>query len=257
MKNKMEDKEKKKITKQSVKKWLKKNAPLICVSLAAFVLLVGVLIVVFQAEEELVQYEIKNENLYTYSLNHRLDFYTQVTLDHEDNVTKMLYNGEEITLFTEPIYYVGKKVAIFPRKMTVVFPINGRIQRKINRYTRVNAEGLQVVAMNTKLKYALTDSFIFDGGDVYFFNEDGVIAYGDKKIEVSKFSFIRCEYRGSLSIYDYKKDEMIFDEEVKENVIAEFKNYSINMSNDSIIVYGEPSLIDKNIDSQTLLSNSK
>ena len=57
----METKEKKKITKKNVKKWLKNHAPIICVSIAAFVLLVFVLLLMFQAEEELEQYEIKNE----------------------------------------------------------------------------------------------------------------------------------------------------------------------------------------------------
>lgn len=249
----METKEKKKITKKNIKKWIKKNAPIICVSIAAFVLLVFVLLLMLQAEEELEQYEIKNEKLYTYSLNHRLDFYTEVTLDNKNNVTKMIYNGEEITLYTEPIYYVDKEVAIFPNRMTVVFPLNLRKQYKLNRYTRVNGESVQVILQNENLEYGLNNSFVYDGDDVYFFVEDGVIKFGDKSVEVSKFSFVRCEYRGSLSIYNYETDTMTYEEKVTDNVIATFDTYSVNLSVDSITVNNEPSLIDKNIEIMEVL----
>lgn len=254
MKTNNEEKKQKKITKRIVKKWLKKHAPIICVSIAAFLLLLVALLVVFQAEEELVQYQIKNENLYTYSLNHRLDFYTEVTLDHKNNVTKMLYNGEEITLFTEPIYYSDKKIVVFPNNMTFVFPLNGRTQRRINRYATIDAEGAQMTLKTKDLQYPITYGFIYDGDDVYFFTENGQITYDGKTIEVSKLSFVRCEYRGSLSIYDYKTQTMTYEESVKGSVIAKFKKYEVNMSSDTLIMDDEPSLIDKNVDAHPILS---
>lgn len=241
--------------KKSFKKVLMKNAPIICISFAAFLLLVGVLVVVFQAKEEITQYTIKNERLYTYMLNHRLDMTSQVTLDHDDNVTKMIYNGEEITLVSEPIYYTDKKEAILPNDMSVVFPRDERRQKKINRYTKVEEAGSQVVLMSSNLKYALTDAFVYDGDNVYFFADDGVVKYGDKTIPVSKFSMVTCEYRGSIAIYDYKTQKMTYEEKFEGNVIAEFENYSINLSEDKVIVKGESSLLDKNVETQGLLTN--
>lgn len=241
--------------KKSFKKVLMKNAPIICISFAAFLLLVGVLLVVFQAKEEITQYTIKNERLYTYMLNHRLDMTSQVTLDHDNNVTKMIYNGEEITLVSEPIYYADKAKAIFPNDMSVVFPRDNRRQMKINRYTTIEGGSVQAMLTNTNLKYALTDAFIFDGDAVYFFVEDGNIKYGDKTIPVSKFSMAVCEYRGSLAIYDYKTQKMTYEEKFEGNVIAEFANYSINLSEDKIIIKGEDYLLDKNVETQQVLSN--
>ena len=178
---------------KKLKKEIMKKAPIICGSIVAFLLLLGVLLFVFEANEEITQFTIKNEKLYTYSLYHRMDFYTEVTLDHEENVTKLLYNGEEFTLFTEPIYYAEKDLAVFPNRMSVVFPLEGKKQRKINRYTKVDGRGEQIVISNNNMKYALTDSFIYDGGDVYVFTDGGIVKYGDKEIAISKMSMLVCE----------------------------------------------------------------
>lgn len=249
------NKEETKKEKKSLKKIILKNAPIICISFAAFLMLVGVLVIILRAEEEITQYTIKNERLYTYSLYHRLDITSQVTLDYDENVTKMIYNGEEITLMSEPIYFVGKKEAIFPREMTIVFPRENRIQKKINRYTKVDGEGVQPVLTNTNLKYALNNAFIYDGDNVYFFVNDGKVKYGDKEVSISKFSMVVCEYNGSLAIYDYSTEKMTYEKEFKGNVIAEFEGYSINLSEDKLIVNEESSLLDKNVTTQAALSN--
>lgn len=249
-------KDEKKLTKTDIKKWIIKHAPVICISLAAFIALVAVLVMVFQAKQELEQFTVKYDNLYTYILNNRMDFYTEITLNSEDEVTKMTYNGEEITFLTEPIYYNGQKKAIFPDKMSVVFPVANRAQKKINRFTTIESDGIQPVATNIGLSYALTNAFIYDGYDVFFFLEDGTISYGDKNIEISKMSFVRCEYKGALAIYNYERNEMIYEEKVEGNVIATFRNYSIDLSNDLLNVDGKSSLLIRNVDTQQLLSNN-
>ena len=134
---------KKKNLFKELKKTIVKNAPVVCISFAAFILLVVALMFVFRAKEELVQYSIKNENIYTFASNVRLDFYSTITLDHEENVTKLVSGSDELELGSEPIYYVGRKEAIFPNKMTVVFPLENRTQKKINRYSIIDGQGIQ------------------------------------------------------------------------------------------------------------------
>lgn len=246
--NKNETK-KTKINKRIIKKWFKNHAPIICISFAAFIILVGVLLALFQAEEELVKYTVKDEKLYTYSGTIKLEFDTEITLDHNEKVTKLVAGEEEIEVFTEPIYYEDKKQVIFPNAMSVVFPMNDRLQRKINRYTVIDGSYSSPMAQNVKLNYALIDAFVYDGFDVYFFTEKGKITYGEKTVEVPAFSFVRCEYNGSIYIYNYETKEMIYEEEFKGNVMAEFEGYSINLSYDTIVVDGEPSLLSKNINS--------
>lgn len=246
--NKNETK-KTKINKRTVKKWFKNHAPIICISFAAFVILLGVLLVLFQAEEELVKFKIKDEKLYTYIGLNKMEFDTTITLDHENNVTRLMVGEEEITLFTEPIYYENKKQVVFPVTMSVVFPLNGRIQKKIDRYTIVDGNYSSPIAKNVKLDYAIIDGFVYDGFDVYFFTEAGKIKYGETIVDIPAFSFVRCEYNGSLYIYNYETKEMTYEEEVKQIVTAEFEGYTINLSYDNIVVDGEPSLLNKNINS--------
>ena len=246
-------KEKKKV---SVKKWIIKHAPAIVLSFASFVLLVGVLLAVFQAKQELVQYSIKNEDVYLIIQDARMDFESQITLDHEDKVTKLYIDDEfEMNLSSEPLYYVNKEEAIFPNSMSVIFPIEGKIQKKLNRYTVANGEGMQTIISNQGLKYALTDGFIYDGADLYFFAEDGVLKWGTNEIEVSAMSTVSCYYHGDLSIYNYDKKEAVLYENVQEDVIAEFDSYTINLSYDSVAVSDGSFLLQKNIEKLPTLTN--
>lgn len=253
-KNKKQEKNVK-INKTEIKKWIIKHAPVICISIVAFIVLVVVLVIAFQAKEELQQFTVESKELYTFAADHKLEYTGQLTLNHEDNVTKMTYNGEEVTFLSEPIYYKGQKKLVLPNKMSVVFPVANRNQYKINRFTVLDNEGIQLYARNVDLNYGLNNAFIYDGYDVFVFIEAGTITYGDKTIEVSPMSFARCEYRGALSIYNYEKDEMIYEEIVNENVIATFENYSIDLSNDLLIIYDEPSLLTRSVDIQPTLSN--
>ena len=243
--------EKKKV---SIKKWIIKHAPAIVISFAAFVLLVGVLLAVFQAKEELVQYSIKNENVYMIVAGEKFDYFSEITLDHEDKVTKLYINETfEKNLYNEPLYFANKDEAIFPNTMAVIFPIEGKIQKKVNRYTTVNGEGLQAILSNQGLKYALTDGFLYDGKDIYFFVEDGTLTWGDQKIEISAMSFVSCYYHEDLYVYDYESKKAMVFEKVDEDILATFDNYSVNISYDSVIVGEDSFLLQKNVEALPIL----
>lgn len=235
--------------KVSLKKIIHKHAPAIVISFAAFVILVGVLLAVFQAKEKLVQYTIKDENVYMYVQDMRMDFYSTITLDHEDNVTKLYIDEEyEMDMGTEPLYYENKEEVIFPNVMSVIFPLEGKSQKKLNRFTTVNGEGIQAIISNQNLKYALVDGFIYDGGNLYFFVEKGTLTWGTNKIELSPMSMVDCYYQGDLSIYDYEKNEAVLYENVTDDVIITFDDYSVNLSYDSVAVDDSSFLLHKNIE---------
>ena len=235
--------------KVSMKKLLIKHAPAIVISFAAFVLLVGVLLAVFQAKEELVQYTIKDENVYMYVQDMRMDFYSTITLDHEENITKLYIDEEyEMDMGTEPLYYENKEEVIFPNTMSVILPVEGKMQRKLNRYTTINGEGIQAIISNQNLKYALTNGFVYDGSNLYFFVEKGTLSWGTNKAELSPMSMVSCYYQGDLSIYDYEKNEAVLYENVTDDVIMTFEDYSVNLSYDSVAVDNSSFLLHKNIE---------
>lgn len=244
-------KEKKKI---SIKKWIIKHAPAIVLSFASFVLLVGVLLAVFQAKEELVQYSITNESVYFYIQDARFDFHTKITLDHEDKVTNLYAGDNTMQLSNEPLYFVSKEEAIFPNTMSVIFPVEGQLQKKINRFTVVNGEGIQTILSNQGLKYALTNGFIYDGGDVYFFVEKGTLTWGTESVELSPMSFVTCDYYGDLSYYDYETKQARLIEKVETDVIMNFENYQINLSYDSVDIGKDSFLLQKNVDALPVLT---
>ena len=128
-----------------------------------------------------------------------------------------------------------------------------RVQKKINRYSIIDGQGIQPVLSNVNLKYALTNAFIYDGANIYFFLEEAKITWGTNEVTVPCFSFVFCDYIGDLIIYNYETEEIIYHEMVNDIVTAEFENYKINMSHDSVIVNDKSTLIQKNIESLQLL----
>jgi hypothetical protein len=149
---------------------------------------------------------------------------------------------------TEPLYYENKEEVIFPNTMSVILPVEGKMQRKLNRYTTINGEGIQAIISNQNLKYALTNGFVYDGSNLYFFVEKGTLSWGTNKIELSPMSMVSCYYQGDLSIYDYEKNEAVLYENVTDDVIMTFEDYSVNLSYDSVAVDNSSFLLHKNIE---------
>jgi hypothetical protein len=240
--------------KFSFKKWIIKHAPAICLSFAAFVLLVGVLLMTFRAKEELVQYSIENENVYMYVQDARFDFNTKITLDHEEQVTNLHTLGTSMELNSEPLYFEEKEEAIFPKSMGIILPIEGQLQKKLNRYTVVNAEGIQPLLTNQGLKYALTNGFMYDGGNLYFFVEKGTLTWGTESVELSPMSFVTCDYYGDLSYYNYETKEVRLIENVKTDVVMNFERYKINLSYDTVEVGKNSFILQKNVEALPVLT---
>ena len=47
---------------------------------------------------------------------------------------------------------------------------------------------------NANLKYALTNAFIYDGANIYFFLEPAKITWGTNEVTVPFFSYVFCDY---------------------------------------------------------------
>lgn len=177
-----------------------------------------------------------------------------------DNKQLVFEDGKTIYLDSTPIYYkdvLGR--VLLPEKMAVVNPNAGSIYKTEN-FTNIIQDSKVMYAKKHKKDNTknITDTFIYDGNDLYFFLEEVTITIGKKKYKLSPLSYAIVNYRQNVEFYDYDKDEYtILDEKqvTSSDVIAtnKYKTYTINMSIDSFSTGSSDQLLIKNIDYLTEL----
>ena len=204
--------------KKSLKKIFEKKLPLLLSSIGIVFVAISVIAVISLTKKDLEELIIENDEVYIYFGEEKFEFKSKATLDHDKGITSLLLDEKKVELQSEPIYYKKRVEALFPQKMSVVFPITNGMQKKVNYYTSIEKNGEDFYLKNKDLDYKISSSFLYDGNDLYFY------------------------------IYDYSQDNMMFFEQVNEDVYAISNNYKINISIDSLILNNKTKLLMKNLD---------
>lgn len=199
------------------------------------------------AKKEIEEYVIKNEELYMYFGNQKIEYDSKITLNRKNNITKLIVDDEEQDFDSEPLYYRNEAKAIIPQNMLVVFPLKGILHKRINYFSTIHYMNNKVELTFTDMKKDITGSFLYDGDDLYLFTEKVTIKFNDNSYEITPLSFVLCNYKGDLYIYNYEKDEMLSFENVNALVYAKNENYEINLSVDSVQFNDKNVLLAKNI----------
>lgn len=180
-------------------------------------------------------------------------------VQNEDTIQLMLKDNDNKVIYLDstPIYYkniLGK--ALFAKEMELIMPDVGNY--KLSRFTNVIQENrnMYVKKFNKKDTKAVNNAFLFDGNDLYFFLEETTITVGEMEYIVSPLSYAIVNYRQSVEFYDYNNDNYtIIQEEdlLTSDVIAtnKIRNYTINMSVDSLSTEKSNQLLIANINNLT------
>lgn len=198
--------------------------------------------------------ELDEEKYYQYFYGVMQEYSGKLNFINEnDNKKLVLEDGKIVYLDTTPIYYkeiLGK--ALFANKMELVIPNKGVY--KLDDFTQVIQENNNVYLkkMKNENKTSVNNAFIFDGNDLYFFLDEIAIKAGDQEYNISPLSYVIVNYKDSLEIYDYNKNEYIIiddDEILQSDIIAINRpdNYIINMSVDSLLTQKSKQLLISNI----------
>lgn len=246
----------KRIAKKDVENGTNKNEKTI--KLWLIIVIIIFLVIIYKIFDALVltneKIDISGENYYQYFYGVRTDYSGKIELIQDnDDVQFKLENGEIIHLDNTPIYYkdsLGK--VLFAKEMELVIPDIGNY--KLRDFTNVIQENktTYLKKINRKNKKVVNNGFIFDGNDLYFFLEKTTVKIGDMKYELSPLSYVIVNYRESVEIFDYEKEEYIIindEKQLQSDVLAinNFRNYTVNLSVDSIVTEKSQQLLFGNI----------
>ena len=238
----MAQRKEKKPSKRKIKKFGSNDRVIRIALIAAIIAFIFIIYQIFSAiVSSQTKIDLSGGSYYQYFYGLRQEYSGAMDVQEVNGEIKLiLEGGRTIYLDSTPMYYkevLGK--ALFPKEVELVVP-GGEIY-KLDKFTNVIRENYstKIKKFNKNNQAEVDGSFIYDGNDLYFFLETTTISMGETQYMVSPLSYAIVNYRTSIEIYDYDKDEYtIIDsgDALTVDVLATgiSNKYTINMSVDSL-----------------------
>lgn len=223
-----------------------KQKMLILGSIAASVILVLVVSLVVFFKNRITEYVLEEHDFYQYLSGTKYEYSGNLKLNNTNNIAELSFDDVKVTLDSTPLYYKDEMKIIFPKTMSIVFPLSNVSQYKINYFSSISKEDESLYLIDGDRKEVLNNCFLYDGNDLYFFTEETTIVIGDQEIVVSPLSYVILTYNDNIQIYNYLEDQMQTIIVGENQVFAKTNNYSINLSIDAAIYNNNSRLLIKN-----------
>ena len=206
---------------------------------------------------------------YKYNSYHRdeeLVFYNYVTAtknEFEGVLSRNRFNEiislnvDDVIIGSYPIYNKKNNIVIFPSSMNVVYAANELKQAKTNDYSYLYYDINSYKLIDDGYNANIGHSFLYDGGNIYFFVEATVIKIDKEEIELSPLSFVIANYRNNINYYDYEKDLFVSKDYTGSNVEVSNKYYKVNVMEDMIDYYGNEVLLINDLDYLNFIGDKK
>ena len=154
---------------------------------------------------------------------------------------------------TEKIYYyIDDELMEYDGKLTL--DKNKKItQNRIQYFSTISKTQTYTKVSNVNLDMNISNAFLYDGVDTYFFVDDVTLTLGKKTIELPAFSYVRCGFKSFVYVYDFEAKTMSKYTDIDYLVYASNNNYRINLSADNIDYNDTSILLMKKINNLPIL----
>lgn len=223
-----------------------KQKMIILGSIAASVILVLVVSLVVFFKNKLTEYILEEHDFYQYLSGIKYEYSGNIKLSNNNNITELLFNDVIVTLDSTPLYYKDEEKVILPKTMSIIFPLSNVTQYKVNYFSSILKEDESLYLVEGDRKEVLSNCFLYDGNDLYFFLEETKITIGEQEIIISPLSYVILTYNDNIQIYDYLNDQIQTISIGENQIFASASNYNINLSIDAVIYNNNSRLLIKN-----------
>lgn len=198
----------------------------ISISIALIVIGSIVLICVIENNKNKIEMKTEKHKIYYYFTDSKNEKKTKINYEN-DKIVKIdndYLDGKESTV----VYYSDSKHAIFPMQTELIIPNNNKkYYYSLNKYSEV----FDNVIVTSKITDILSNYFIFDYNDLYFFSEDVQINLDGNIYNLSGYSYVVIN-SSYTEIYDYASDTVTVFDNGFESASATYLNYNINLNKD-------------------------
>lgn len=177
----------------------------------------------------------KEYTLFQYVMGKRKEYSSIIEMTKQGDITKLETKEGIFYLDSIPIYFMTEKnKAIVPVDMAIAFPMNKGTLNKINSLSTIYIEDGDVFIQTKSKTTKVTNAFLYDGNDLYFFVENTNVNVNGVEYKLPPLSYVQATYKGYVEIYNYDTEEYTYIENVEGDVKAKTSDYTINLSNDTL-----------------------
>lgn len=198
-------------------------------------IVIAIAIFLFAREYKNNRYsETKEEEVYQYFSGVKMEYTAKVSRNRNKAILNYEPEDKMVNLDSTPIYVKDSDIVIFPKEMSIVFPLMSR-EYKLPSLAEIYKENdLYYVNIN-RLNKTFDHYFLYDGKNTYFFSDNVTITIGDRKIELSPMSYLSCSYLNFIEYYDRESDTFEQILITNEEVLVSTDYMTIDVSGDRII----------------------
>ena len=181
-------------------------------------------------------------SFYQYFAGRKVEYEGTLKINRKNNIVDLDTGKQKIDLTSVPVYYQEDKVKVLlPQSMTIVRPLSGYKQEKTVNFSTItwDKDNTAYLLKSNEYDAEITNSFLYDGVDLYFFLTETNVKIGNDEITLSPMSYIRVNVGNSLEYYDHESDTYKTMEITTEQVIATNKDFEVNLSGDKVTNYDD------------------
>ena len=178
---------------------------------------------------------LENHTFYQHFIGKKYTYEGSLKITKKNGVTELICENTQIQLDSMPVYYADiNNKAIFPEDMAIVLPQENGRMAKINRFSKIYKNDSEIYLEMDKKEKRLSNAFLYDGKDIYFFLDYAKIYIDEVAYDVTPLSYVKVRYNESVEIYNKAEDKCKIIETTDKNVTAEAEGYKINLSIDAL-----------------------
>lgn len=188
--------------------------------------------------------EAKEVEVYQYFSGVKIEYTAKISRNKKHVVLDYENSELSVSLDSTPVYLKDSDSVIFPKEMSVIFPLKDK-EYRVNALAEIYMEN-DLYYLNIKnLNRVLDHIFYFDGNNLYFFVDNVTLAIGNKDINLSPMSYVSCSYLNMVEYYDKDSDTYEIIDINNENVNVKNDYMTIDVCSDKIIYKDSFTLLTK------------
>lgn len=169
--------------------------------------------------------------VFQYFAGVRTDYTAMITYNLKDAIVQIDAMDRIVEYDSVPVYYKDKSKVIFPKEMSIVFPLRDGSQFKLYKYASYYIEdGISFIKNNIDI--GIYDNFfLYDGKELFFFpSKVNLMINGEVYKELGPMSYVSLVGGLTLIYYDTDSDSGEAIEINGDNVTVSSQYINVNIS---------------------------
>ena len=183
------------------------------------------------------------------------DYTAIVSYNLKKDIVSIEGKDKKINYDSTPIYYKDEDKIIFPKEMSIIFPLKDGMQNRLYKYTIYENIDNNNHLTSGKISNIYNNFFIFDGEGLYFFPDEVTLKVGKDEIKLGANSYAHVVGGYTLAYYDREKDESKVLEIEGKEVTASNNYLDLSLTNRYFKIYNKKVLLIPSYNLEALLTD--